>query len=223
MMASGYGKSWNSADHYKDARVARDYDRERFSSLAGRVYNLLEKRLVRLTFEGLPKNTTIVDVPCGTGRLAEVLLDSGYSVTGIDISAPMLEIARQRVQHHGDRFQTHVIDARILAGTGLQFDCALCARVLMHLPLPEQIEFLRNVAAVTRRRVVFTQSLDTPYHRFRRHLKRLLGHQAPAVTPSRLRSCEHLVVAAGLIEVRRCMLLPLISEAIVIVAEPTRH
>ena len=38
----------------------------------------------------------VLDIGCGTGELTTILLKAGASVTGIDISAPMLAVARQR-------------------------------------------------------------------------------------------------------------------------------
>ena len=38
----------------------------------------------------------VIDVGCGSGRLASRLLDAGYEVLGIDISEPMVRIARER-------------------------------------------------------------------------------------------------------------------------------
>ncbi len=37
---------------------------------------------------------TLLDVCCGTGTVAEFLMDAGYEVTGFDISAGMIEAAR---------------------------------------------------------------------------------------------------------------------------------
>jgi len=222
-MSGGYGKNWNPSEHYKASEIAVDYDRQRFSSLAGRTYNWLEKRLVRRAFADLPKTAAVADIPCGTGRLAEVLLESGFHVTGIDIAPTMLEVAQRRLQRFADRFEIKALDAKQLPASGLKFEAVLCARVLMHFTLPEQIIFLRSVAAVTKQRVVFTQGLDTPYQRLRRQLKRLLRHQSPAVyplTPSELRT---LVESAGLREIRRCRLLPALSEAVLVVAEPVNR
>jgi SAM-dependent methyltransferase len=39
----------------------------------------------------------VVDLGCGSGIAAEVLTEAGYSVFGVDQSAPMLELARRRV------------------------------------------------------------------------------------------------------------------------------
>jgi 2-polyprenyl-3-methyl-5-hydroxy-6-metoxy-1,4-benzoquinol methylase len=213
---------WDPITHYSETAVAERYDRERFSSLAGRVFNALEKRHIRKAFRQVPSAATIADLPCGTGRFAEVLLDEGFRVVvGIDISASMLEVARRKLQRFGTRFEAKVADVRELAKHQRKcYDVALCARVLMHFPLEEQIEFLRSVAELTKGRVVFTQSLSTPYQRLRRRIKRLLGHQAPAMYPITEAQLKRLLAGAGLKEVGRVRPMALLSEAIYVIAEP---
>jgi 2-polyprenyl-3-methyl-5-hydroxy-6-metoxy-1,4-benzoquinol methylase len=218
-MNSGYGKGWNPAEHYKDIEIARKYDKERFSSIPGRIFNHLEKRLIRAAFADLPASSRIGDVPCGTGRLAEVLVEAGYDVVGIDISPAMLEVAREKIKPLGGRFDTVVSDARRLSDTGMSFDAVLCARVLMHYPLAEQIEFLRDVAAVSKKRVVFTQGISNGYHQFRRSIKRMLNNQNPAVYPLSEQEIRQLLDGAGLRELRRYHVLLGVSEAVVVVAE----
>lgn len=213
-------KGWDPVEHYKDVEIAERYDAERFTSLAGKVFNTLEKRNVRNAFIDLPTKAHIIDIPCGTGRLAEVLLDNGYHVTGIDISPAMLEVARRKLTRFGNRFNTRVCDARKLSELGMTFDAALCARVLMHFPLSEQINFLKGIKSVTLGRIVFTQSYDTQYQRARRRIKKLLRHANPASYPITEDDLQRLLTETGLHEVRRFRVMPLISEAITIVAEP---
>ena len=43
----------------------------------------------------LPDKANILDLCCGTGQLAKVLLENGYKVTGIDGSADMLRYAKE--------------------------------------------------------------------------------------------------------------------------------
>ena len=66
---------------------------------------------------------------------------------------------------------------------------------------------------------MFTQGLDTPYHRLRRMLKRVLGHQKPAVYSLSPKEATELISAAGLREIKRYRVLPGISEALVFVTE----
>jgi 2-polyprenyl-3-methyl-5-hydroxy-6-metoxy-1,4-benzoquinol methylase len=211
---------WDPTTHYQQVAVAERYDRERFSSLAGRVFNTLERRELSRSFRSVPRTAIVLDLPCGTGRLAETLLSDGFHVVGVDISHAMLDVAQRKLQRFGDRFETRVGDVRELArferGT---YDVALCARVLMHFPLDEQIEFLKSVAVLAKSTVVFSQSLSTPYQRGRRLVKKMLGNAGPAGYPITEDDLTALLRGAGLREVQRFRLGRIISEAMFVVTE----
>jgi ubiquinone/menaquinone biosynthesis C-methylase UbiE len=218
--------NWKPDEHYKSHDVAAEYDRKRFSSLPGRVFNKLEQRTITKCFATVAKGQTVADAPCGTGRLAEPLLVAGYNVHGLDISQEMLNVARQRLSRFGDRFSSEVVDMKSLRLDGPLFEGALCARVLMHFALDQQIEFLTGVAKLSRSIVVINHSFDSPYQRLRRRVKRWLRHQPPANYPVSNADIRILLAKSGLTEVTRYRLLPLISEAVYIVAkrvEPVRQ
>lgn len=211
---------WDPVTHYKDVAVAERYDRERFSRPTGRMFNALEKAHIRRAFKDVPRDLSVMDLPCGTGRFAEVLLEQGFKVTGIDISPAMLHVAQRKVQRFGDKFETRVADVRELAKQEQKrYDVALCARVLMHFPLQEQITFLRSVATLARKRVIFTQSLNTPYHRTRRRLKKMIGNPPPAMYPITEGELKTLLAGAGLKEVRRIRPCAPISESIFVISD----
>ena len=211
---------WDPVLHYQEIAVAERYDRERFSSVAGKVFNRLEKHYVALAFKDHPAGTEILDLPSGTGRLAEALLDKGFRVMGVDVSPAMLEVAKRKLSAHGENYKTQVLDIFNLPDNVMpQYDVALCARVLMHFDLKDQIRFLRNVARMTRKEVVFTQSLSTPYHRARRGFKRLIGNQASAASPITSAELSELLAGSGLKEVRRLRPSRLLTEEIIVVAE----
>lgn len=219
-MKPTHGPDWDANAHYKDDKVAKEYDAVRFSSTAGRVFNDWEQRTVVAAFAGLPAGARIADIPCGTGRLAEPLLAAGYKVHGMDISKEMLDVASGRLTRFGAAFTTEVADAKTLTRSHDQYDAVLCARVLMHFELDEQIEFLRGVTQITRGPIVINHSFSSPYQRLRRGLKRVLGHQAPARYPVTRAQIDRLLGASGLREARHQRLNAVISEAIYIVAEP---
>jgi 2-polyprenyl-3-methyl-5-hydroxy-6-metoxy-1,4-benzoquinol methylase len=212
---------WDPVSHYQDIEVAERYDRVRFSGLSGRVFDALEKYNVRCAFAGIPTSAEVLDVPCGTGRLAETLLEQGYRVCGVDISGAMLEVAKRKLARFGDRFSTLVADVHELAREQpKRFDCALCARVLMHFPLDGQIRFLGAVARLSRGPVIFTQSLDTPYQRLRRRAKRPFSSWTPAGHPISEGELGGLLAGAGLRLRRRLRPMPLLTEEIIVVADP---
>lgn len=210
--------NWNPVEHYKDVQVAERYDAKRFSSIPGRLFNALEKASLRRALKGIPVDTHFIDIPCGTGRLAEVLLNMGFRVTGIDISPAMLHVANRKLARFGDRFDTIVHDARDLKALGMTFDAALIARVLMHFPLDQQIEFVQGVTEVTRGPIVLSQSLETRYQILRRRVKKLLGHRPSAAYPISPADLARLLAACGLKEERRFRAMPLLSEAVIVKA-----
>lgn len=212
---------WNPDEHYKSHKVAVEYDRKRFSSPAGRVFNYLEQRAITRCFASLPRGSTIADAPCGTGRLAEPLLTAGFRVRGLDISEEMLGIARTRLQRFRDRFTCEIADIKKARSSVPPSDAALCARVLMHFPLEQQIEFLTGVASLSPSLVVINHSFDSRYQRFRRRVKHWLGHQASAGHPVSNADIKRLLERSGLHEVARHRLISPISEAIYIVARKT--
>ncbi|MDE2229134.1 MAG: methyltransferase domain-containing protein [Alphaproteobacteria bacterium] len=215
-----YGKAWDPTRHYQDAAVAANYDRARFSSLSGRLFNFLDRRAVRRALVDLSAGSTVADMPCGTGRLAEVALALGFAVHGVDIAPAMLAVARQRLAPFGDRFTVETADIRDRDQTH-RFDAVLSARFLMHFPPDEQRTLVGAMARVAHRRLVLTHGIDTPLHRLRRALKRATGlFENPAVFPLSETQLADILASAGFREVRRHRIVPLVSEAVVIVAEP---
>jgi SAM-dependent methyltransferase len=61
---------------------------------------------------------TIVDVGCGSGILAQVVAEAGYSVLGIDVSDAMVALARRRVSDAEFRVASFV-DARLPASVAV--------------------------------------------------------------------------------------------------------
>ena len=43
----------------------------------------------------------ILDLACGTGELSIRLAEEGYEVTGVDLSAEMLAVAREKAERNG--------------------------------------------------------------------------------------------------------------------------
>jgi SAM-dependent methyltransferase len=74
----------------------------------------------------LPAGSRLLDVGCGTGRHAVPLALAGLSVTGVDLSAAMLERAAARARDAGVELELVEADARELPGHLGAFDAAIC-------------------------------------------------------------------------------------------------
>jgi len=66
------------------------YNKE-WTGFSQRVFPIVKQ----IAGEKLPDKAKILDLCCGTGQLAKVLIEKGYSVTGIDGSKEMLRYARK--------------------------------------------------------------------------------------------------------------------------------
>ena len=82
---------------YYDAE-AEVYDENRYGSVKGRRVDTFQKELLGRYLDELPVAAEILDLGCGTGRFLSFLANRGNRLTGIDISAGMLEKARERIE-----------------------------------------------------------------------------------------------------------------------------
>lgn len=69
--------------------------------------------------------STVLDVPCGEGRISIELARRGYEVVGVDLSAKMLELAIESSSANDLRVEWHERDMRDLPWDQ-RFDAAVC-------------------------------------------------------------------------------------------------
>ncbi len=99
-------------------------------------------------------NLKTLDVGCGGGLLAEQFALAGAQVTGIDLSASTLEVARQHALQHGLEIDYRQASAERLPFPDNAFDLVVCCDFLEHVS--DRLElFLTEMARVLRPGGVF--------------------------------------------------------------------
>jgi 2-polyprenyl-6-hydroxyphenyl methylase/3-demethylubiquinone-9 3-methyltransferase len=79
----------------------------------------------------------VLDVGCGGGLLCESLARAGATVTGIDLAAGMIEVARLHAASQNLKIDYRREDAQQLAATASgTFDIVTCMELLEHVPAP---------------------------------------------------------------------------------------
>jgi ubiquinone/menaquinone biosynthesis C-methylase UbiE len=131
------GRPAVSADPQSFDRFAVDYDR--YASLEPPL--VLDWLLAQLPGRG----QRALDAGCGSGRHTLALADRFDEVIGIDISKPLIDLARDQRPHPRVRYQV----GNLLAITDPQgFDLVLSSTTLHHLPdLDAALHHLRGLVA----------------------------------------------------------------------------
>lgn len=118
--------------------IASSWDTAR-SSFYGR-----EREYVDALLDGLPAQSDVLDLGCGTGRpIAEHILSKGHHVTGVDQAEELLELARARYPSAmwiHDRIETFSPAQRVNA--------IVCWDALFHIDRTEHEPLLSRFAAM---------------------------------------------------------------------------
>ena len=78
--------------------IASKYDRMNHGMSLG-IDRLWRWRFVRRLSASLSSGAKVLDLACGTGDLTKALSNKGYHVTGLDISAEMMAIGREKCRY----------------------------------------------------------------------------------------------------------------------------
>ncbi len=126
-----------------------------------RIYDLLILALTRgrerqyrravLELAELAPGHRVLDVGCGTGSqaiMASRQVGSGGSVTGVDISEPMLAVARRKTRRAGVDVEFHKADAVELPFADGGFDVVMVTTVLHMVPNDRRRDSLREASRV---------------------------------------------------------------------------
>ena len=186
---------------WQNEAVAEGYDQRRFTSVSGRAYDSMEKRAIAKLLQ-LANNKhpikSVLDVPCGTGRISKFLLDSNVNLTCADISEQMIDVAKARLSKHSNEPQEYaVMDIYNIDRDDGSYDCITCIRLFQHLDSDERTRALRELSRVTRKYVVVNVMYGSGYYGSIRKLRKLVGAYAPRYAVDR-RELERELKAGSL-------------------------
>jgi ubiquinone/menaquinone biosynthesis C-methylase UbiE len=156
-------------------KVAQGYDDKRFKSAFGRWIDAKEKLSVTRAMKGVPKGASVLDMPCGNGRITEHLLGLDYVVTGADISQDMINLAPPRIASHPRFAGYKLVDAEDTKLPAESYDCITSIRFMGHLPRDVKVRVLKEMARVSRKHLVVAFYLTS----FARSVKWFLKYGQP--------------------------------------------
>jgi 2-polyprenyl-3-methyl-5-hydroxy-6-metoxy-1,4-benzoquinol methylase len=146
--------------------------------------------------ELIADGSALLDVGCGTGRLAFQLADKCDSIDGIDPSTRNIDIARRRLAGKpADRIRFHHADALwFLTKSTIRFDYATMSYVIHEIEENERTALLQTLSSVAHNIIVVDYLVPQPNGQ-----ARLLNTMVESVAgSSHYRNFKSLVAGGGL-------------------------
>ncbi|MEI6984493.1 MAG: class I SAM-dependent methyltransferase [Rhodospirillaceae bacterium] len=167
----------------------------------------------------LPTSARVLDLPCGTGVLAQTFAAAPVTVVAADVSSEMLRLARSR---YAPRNNTLFVAADALTPPFLAdtFDCVVVIGFFHRLPDAERRLALTALRRCSQRYLIASFSLDGPARRLKLGLIKALrpGFQS-APAPVSLEALWEDFRAVGLRVVARWAVAPPLSSESVFLLE----
>lgn len=160
---------------YQSDEVADDYDFHRWGSPERAKRNLAKWRTILAALAETEGVGTIVDLPCGTGRFTDRLVECGYEVIGSDISAEMMQQAKKRIGPMKGLRGFIRADAEHLPLPDASVDCVMSIRFLFHVDPVTRVRMLKEMGRVSRRWLILDYRHKYSYRYAMYRLKKLVG------------------------------------------------
>lgn len=115
-----------------------------------------EMALVQRALSRVPTGT-MLDIPCGGGRVSIVMSKLGYAVTAADLSPSMVRIAGEATRAANIPVPVHERDLQALDYPPESFDAAICFRLFHHFSDPNiRARTVAELCRVARRHVLIS-------------------------------------------------------------------
>lgn len=108
---------------------------------------------------GLPKGSSVLDIPVGTGRYAPLYHTYGLNAVGMDVSADMLDYSKTKIAEIGSSMQVRFGNALAIEAGDRSFNAVVCTR-LVNWFLPEEMKrAIFEISRVAKDRVILSIEL----------------------------------------------------------------
>lgn len=175
-------------ERYQSSSGAAAYRRKYERSCVRRLSNRRELAMVDRALERAGAAGSVLDCPCGAGRLTPTLLHHAEHVTCADISPAMVAEAQRALAplEQAGCVSFLTAPANDLPVENDAFDTAVCHRLIHHMAdREERAGVLAELARVARRRVVLSFSDDST-HKGRSQRRRGVNRKRHALMPAEL-------------------------------------
>lgn len=139
---------------FRGEGYAEYYEARYKNFLKGTLKHRLRCAVLKRAFRDVPPGSTILDIPCGTGRYTGFLLSRGYRVLGADIAAEMIQVAKKKADGVPGTLGWMAADATRVPLPDKSIDASFTIRLFHLIPKDVRPKIYRELARVCRRELV---------------------------------------------------------------------
>jgi SAM-dependent methyltransferase len=161
----------------------------------------------------------ILDIPCGTGFIGQILCKSPASVIASDISSEMMKHAHG--EYGGDNFGGFVqCDITRTPFRKESFDCAILLALMHRLPKEIRCKTWEEVVSLSKRFIIVNYSLDSRVQKLKQWLTiRVSPNHIPAPSSLPMHDIMNEITSYGLVVRKVWSVVPLFSAKILFLLE----
>ncbi|MES0209985.1 class I SAM-dependent methyltransferase [Mesorhizobium sp. M0028] len=202
---------------YQDPSFASWYldgyaGRLKLSTIASYVIARREQRCIAKALERCsPPPSQVLDIPCGTGKLAGVLGRHDCQVLAADISMEMMALAKSAYEGQPGFRGFIRCDVTQLPFADESFDTVVCLRLIHLIPPHLRRDIIMELARVASRRLIVSYGVGTRLQRMRLRLRKIITGRLSAPHPVNLNVARQDFAEAGLELVRSFSVLRFLS------------
>lgn len=167
----------------------------------------------------LKRGDKILDIPCGTGILANVLNKFPASIIASDISSEMMNLAQEdyRIESFGGFIRTDITKAPFKKEA---FCCVITLGLMHRLPAYVRKQVLQEIKDLSKRFVIISFSIDNLSQRIKQFLIKKIRHSyQSAPSPAPLSDVIEELKSNGLVLKKRFTVMPFLSAEVVLFLE----
>jgi ubiquinone/menaquinone biosynthesis C-methylase UbiE len=214
--SASVGPVQKAANQYQTERGVKWY----VSSISGTSTDRHERRCVEkmLDLANIPNGASVLDIPCGSGRLLPCLKKRGFRVTGADVSAGMVEETRLYAGPDGENVlekTDKLLVANILETKfeDKQFDAVLSHRLFQYFDEPQtRRNALKELKRISSGPIIISFLCNWSVDMLPIYAKKLLGHKTRHCMPISCTTFAEDIRASGLVVERWIAMRPFHSK-----------
>ena len=215
--------------HYQDSDIAERYRAEyagpfQLRSIPARVVAMRERGIIHGAITDMvnaepARVRKVLDLPCGTGKLASVLGGFPFKIVAADISREMMDAAAGDYMALSQFLGFIQADASATRFEDKEFDLVVCLRLLHRVPDNVRIAILAELCRITRKSFILSVGLTGGIQTLRQRARYLTTGVSTVPYPVTRRVFTKQMLDAGLKPRIWVPVLPLISSEWVVIGE----